>query len=330
MPFATSTKILDFLRKLESSSAPGSFARASTKGSSCFAVHPGQNSQIGKHFAKTEAIFRQGLLHGLQGQESILARSSAFEPEFVGVFCEGAAMGLAMLDLCSKWRKKEKWRNFAQGEGKRHIYEVHVGLGLGLAQLKQPLEKAMQDLDPLYKWLVVDGYGFHAGVFNTQRYICEKQSASKPLLKHSYGNRSFDQGLGRSLWFVQSASPELIASSISSFAEARQSDLWSGVGIAAAHAGGIELADLKRLKALAGNQAEWLAQGAAFAAKVREHAGTQAAHTEMACRELCGTSAQAAATITDDALFELPHDGLEPAYEAWRMRISKALRAQDI
>jgi enediyne biosynthesis protein E3 len=45
----------------------------------------------------------------------------------------------------------------------------------------------------------------------------------------------------------------------------------------------------------------------------------------MACDILCGISAQAAADVTDDALLDLPKDGVEPAYEIWRCRIREQL-----
>jgi hypothetical protein len=45
-------------------------------------------------------------------------------------------------------------------------------------------------------------------------------------------------------------------------------------------------------------------------------------HTEMACKVFCGVSADEAAAVTDDCLNNLPPDGSEPAYQAWRSRIS--------
>ena len=43
----------------------------------------------------------------------------------------------------------------------------------------------------------------------------------------------FDQGLGRSFWFVNGGNPELIAQTIHSFPDSRQADFWSGIGLAA-------------------------------------------------------------------------------------------------
>ncbi len=324
MSFAISaqSKIVDFLRKMEGTSVARGLAGIAVKGTASFAVNAGQRLQMMPQFAKTESVFRQGLVLGIQGTDPLVARSTGVPNELAGVLCEGAAMGLAMLDVCSKWNKKERWKSFAHGEGANHIYEVYVGLGLALAQLKQPLESRMDDLHPLYRWLLVDGYGFHEGMFSPQQFIFNRELPAKPLLDDNYAYRAFDQGLGRSLWFVFGANPERIARGISEFSSERHCDLWSGVGIAAAHAGGVCLSELSSLKVLAGDYSPWLAQGAAFTAKIREHAGTQALHTEMACQELCGISAFDAAKVTDDLLANLPDDGAVPAYHIWRGRIS--------
>src|ERR1039457_1019400 len=79
--------------------------------------------------------------------------------------------------------------------------------------------------------------------------------------------RAFDQGLGRSLWFVEGADASRIAAAISSFPKARQPDLWSGVGLACAYAGGRDQAHLELLRETAGPYVAQVAQGAAFAAK---------------------------------------------------------------
>jgi hypothetical protein len=75
------------------------------------------------------------------------------------------------------------------------------------------------------------------------------------------------------------------------------------------------------LRRLAGDYTPHLAQGAAFAAKARERAGAAAAHTDLACRVLCGSSAMIAAQFTDEALKGLRGDADLPDYEIWRCRI---------
>jgi hypothetical protein len=75
------------------------------------------------------------------------------------------------------------------------------------------------------------------------------------------------------------------------------------------------------LRHAAGVDRAHLAQGAAFAAKARQHAGNAAEHTEMACQVLCGVSADEAVRVTDDAMADLANCEGVPAYEVWRQRI---------
>src|SRR6185436_10369271 len=108
---------------------------------------------------------------------------------------------------------------------------------------------------------------------------------------------AFDQGLGRSLWFSRGMDATAIARAIALFAAERRADLWSGVGLAAAYAGGVDEAELGALRKQGAGFEAQLAQGAAFAAEARERAGNAAPHTTLACEVLCGTSPARAAEI---------------------------------
>jgi hypothetical protein len=126
---------------------------------------------------------------------------------------------------------------------------------------------------------------------------------------------------------VAGADVQRVTATIAAFPEERRRDLWSGVGLACAYAGGVERAAIERLRAAAASFHGELAQGAAFAAKARERASNPAAHTELACRILCGVTASAAAAATDAALACLPADGEEPAYGVWRKRVQESFAA---
>jgi hypothetical protein len=136
-----------------------------------------------------------------------------------------------------------------------------------------------------------------------------------------YARRAFDQGLGRSLWFVEGADPGRLEAALAAFDPARRGDLYAGLGLASAYAGGVDREALARLRTVAGSHGSALAQGAAFAAKARQRAGNLMPHTELACQQLCGMSAEAAAAVTDQCLENLPLTAPEPAYEHWRRRI---------
>lgn len=245
----------------------------------------------------------------------------SIELELRGFAYEGAAMGLALPDFLTPW-PRNRWRAFRQGPGAAHLYMLHVGVGWALARLPVRLARALTHLDPLLRWLMIDGYGFHQGYFHWPRFI---QRRDLPRRLSGYALCAFDQGLGRSLWFVKGADPVRIAAAVAAFPVSRREHQWSGLGLASAYAGGVGAAVLALLREAAGPYLPQLAQGAAFAAKARARAGNPAEHTELACQVLCGLSADAAAALTDEALENLPPDGSVPAYEVWRRRIQQHL-----
>ncbi len=242
--------------------------------------------------------------------------------EFVGFAYEGAGMALALRDFFTPpWpHRRRRLQALLEGPGDAHTYMIHVGAGWMYARLRRPLTTPPAHLSPLLGWLALDGYGFHEGYFHWPQAITRQ---TPPSRLSGYARRAFDQGLGRSLWFVLGAQVDPIVQTIHRFRPERRADLWAGVGLACTYAGGVRLAEVDRLRWLAGpDNAPHLAQGAAFAAKARQRAGYLAAHTQLACEALCDVTAYEAAAITDEALLNLPPDTpAEPAFEVWRQRI---------
>ena len=261
--------------------------------------------------------------------EPLAARLDEVEPIFRGFAYEGAAMGLAIVDFLAPWRPRRVAR-FLLGAGNAHAYMVHVGIGWAAARVPwvcRRLPRLLASLDPLLRWLVVDGYGFHQGYFHWQRFV-RRQEPPRGL--RGYATRAFDQGLGRSLWFVEGADPARLRRSIGAFAADRQGDLWSGVGLASAYAGGVSAEVLSAVRESAGPFLPQLGQGIAFAAKTRHRAGNPAAHTAAACRAIGGISADEAAALCDRTLLDLPPgDDQRPAYESWRQRIQQRFPGGD-
>lgn len=279
-----------------------------------------------RHLERVGQTFIEGYLATLDepAPEKIARRLVGIAPEFRGFAYEGAAMALALLDMLLPFFTK-RLPAFLDGPGSPHVYMVHVGAGWAAARVpwvRRRIESYAGRFDPLLGWLVIDGFGFHEGYFHPARAIRGHQ---QPRGLSHYGCRAFDHGLGRSLWFVEGASPERIVATISGFEEPRHSDLWSGVGLACAYAGGAPEVDVETLKHRAGFHHPALAQGGAFAAKTRQRAGNPAAHTELACRILCGSSADEAAAVTDRCLPASCGDASVPAYETWRCRIQAEL-----
>lgn len=246
-----------------------------------------------------------------------------------GFAYEGAGMGLALQDTLfprTPWGVS-RLRRFLDGPGSPHHYLILVGAGWTFARIPRRYGRALAGLDPVLRWLAFDGYGFHEGFFRWRRSIEELRV---PRRLRGYARRAFDQGLGRSLWFVLGMDPGRIAAAIEAFPDSRRGDLWSGVGLACAFAGGLPAGEVTELPRLAGPWAADAAQGAAFAAKARVESGDRTDWLETACTALCGTSAAGAKALTDETGVALPDDGGDlaapvPAYEVWRRRTREAL-----
>lgn len=285
------------------------------------------NPAAKQHLERVGLAFCQGYNMALGNDEpSALTRELHEVPlEFRGFAFEGSAMSLGILDYLTPWRRNRWARFFAAGEeGDDHIYMAIIGRGWAIARLKRRIEPAMKKLDPVLGWLLADGYGFHEGFFHPGRTI-EKRIVPGSI--RGYARRVFDQGLGRSLWFVRGADIDGIAGTIAGFEDrTRRSDLWCGIGLACTYAGGIDDAAVISVLESAGDEFRLqVAQGAAFAAKARMRAGNPNAHTERACEILCGTSAEEAAALTDEALAGIDPMNGDPAYEVWRLRIQERL-----
>jgi enediyne biosynthesis protein E3 len=271
------------------------------------------------------ATFAQGYNTALEDDrfEVLVPALQKIERELQGFAFEGASMALALLDYLLPLKKR--LAAFLEGAGADHIYMVHVGAGWTLGRLPRSAPKMMQQFDPLLRWLVVDGYGFHQGFFSWPRFIDQQ---IRPAHLSEAAQHVFDQGLGRSLWFVKGADFTQCLTAINAFSAERRGDLWSGIGLACAYAGGVEEDALPTICRAAGENRWQLAQGAAFAAKARQRAGNPAAHTNLASHVFCGCSDDAAASLTDECIKDLPQG--DQAYATWRSRIRIQLATQNV
>lgn len=261
------------------------------------------------------AIFLVGYHAALQEDrlQGLTEKLERVELEYRGFAYEGAAMALAFRDAIVPGSKL--LAEFIEGTAKRHIYMLHVGAGWACARLpwlRWRIEKIICKFDPVLRWLVLDGYGFHQGYFHFKEPVTN--SVKRLSLD---ARRVFYQGFGRSMWFVHGCDFHQISKTISGFPALYQGDAWSGIGLACAYAGGAASPDMAEAVSLAGRFHCALAQGAAFAAKARQLAGNEAAHTEQACAVLAGINTAQAAVLCDHALVQVNKSSSSP-YREWR------------
>jgi hypothetical protein len=264
----------------------------------------------------------------VRDQWEVERRLELVEPEMRGFAYEGAAMAYTVRDAMAGGRG-HRARDLLRGPGRPHTFLTYIGIGFAMARLPRPLwRKVLPDLTgvpyyPTMSWLAVDGYGFDRAYFETERWVTRQQRPSPyPWQgRADYFPRAVDQGIGRALWFIHGGQSLDVAAAVGRFAEERQADLWSGVGLAAAFAGGSDAEGLAVLWRAAGDRRPNVAQGAVFAAKARDFAGFVPAHTELATGVLAGMSVSAAATLADDVAAGGFGPSAEPDYEVWRRRV---------
>lgn len=255
--------------------------------------------------------------------EKLVPKLDAYAEELRGFAYEGAGVGLAALDSLLPWRRRT--RDFVAGPGARYLFAIYLGAGMALARIHRNPERFRGRLgDPVFSWVVLDGYGFHEGFFAYRRYVTQR---AVPAHLVGYARRAFDHGLGRSIWFSTGADVDRVVTTIGTFPRARRVDLWSGVGLACGYTGGVDRSTMERLRAASGDHDSQLALGVVIAARARHQVGNPARNNEIACQVLCGLTSEEAARLAESVLVDLPPDGAVPAYEVWRQRIRGALRA---
>jgi hypothetical protein len=264
----------------------------------------------------------------VRDQWEIERRLSLVEAELQGFAYEGATMAFTVLDALPGGGR-QRTRDLLLGPGRRHIFLTFIGIGFAMSRLPRPLwSKVVPDLTgapyyPTLSWLAVDGYGFDRAFFDTRRWV--EQQRVPPTYPWDgapdYYLRAIDQGIGRALWFIHGARVSAVAAAVRRFAGHRQRDLWSGVGLAAAFAGGTDTEGFAQLRREAADARLELAQGAVFAAKARDFAGHVPEHTALGTSALAGLSVAAAVSLADASAESADGSAREPAYEVWRRRV---------
>ncbi|HEV2342715.1 MAG TPA: DUF1702 family protein [Actinocrinis sp.] len=247
--------------------------------------------------------------------------------QYQGFAYEGAGMGYAVRDGLP-FGSSHHVADFLRDRIDGHVYMIYVGVGWAMARLPRfrwkTLDNAMPD--PIFRWLALDGYGFHQAYFKTNKYVHQHyQEPEFPWPGEgpaTYANRVIDQGIGRAMWFVGGAEPNRVADMIDKFPQPRHADLYAGSGLAATYAGGANEGELRTFLRRAGAYAPHVAQGSVFAAAARVETNLVTEHTGLATRVLVGVTPQQAREIFRDSRPAPKPDGDTPAFELWRQRIS--------
>lgn len=293
---------------------------------------PGRVSPSARHLERIPEAVVCGFEWGIEAREpeEVEHRLETVAPDLRGFAFEGVAMAYTIRDSLPLGRG-DRTREFMLGPALPHTFLTYIGIGFAMSRLPRSLwRNILPDLEgnpyhPTMSWLAVDGYGFDLAYFDAPRWI-DGQREPRPYPWEGapeYFPRAFDQGVGRALWFVHGARHDGVGAAVGRFPRLRRPDLWSGVGLAAAFAGGADPDGLRELLDLSGDDAPHVFQGAVFAAKARVFSGHVPEHTDTAVRALTGMDAEAAAVLADEQRVGPRTGGSEPAYEEWRAGVRR-------
>jgi hypothetical protein len=245
-----------------------------------------------------EQAFLEGYRAALEESEpeAVASRLARVELERQGFAAEGIGMALHLLDGLPGGRR-DRFQRFVQGPGAHQTYMLHVGAGWALASPLVSRRALLARLDPALRGLALDGYGFYRAFFFQRRTVDEQR---RPSWVTGALGPSFDVGIGRRLWFVDSPDVHLLARLAATFPEDRHAGVWAGLGEACAFAGRRPGA-AEELRRAAGPFLPDFAQGIAFAAEARDRGCFPAPHTEEACRIVWERSAAETAELARQA-----------------------------
>ncbi len=208
--------------------------------------------------------------------------------EFRSIAYESASMSIALEDL-KQGEQLTNWLQFINEAASANATQVHVGLGWAFAQaLKNPIVY-LPDLNPMMRYRVLDGYGYYEGIFKRRRSIINHL---KLQVEDAVASSALDQGIGRSIWYLNKGNIEDAKTMIEGFAVERHKDLWRGLGIAIAYVGGCNEEILQEIFSKAGSFKAQLASGAVMALVSRDAAKYISADTELACKVWCQQNAE--------------------------------------
>ena len=251
--------------------------------------------------------------------ESIVEHVDGVSAANRGFAVEGAAMGAAIVDALQMGG--HLLAALLEAFERNFTYLIHVGAGWSFAYLPWRRRRIVTSLDPIHSWLAFDGLGFHDTYFHHARILAGWRRRGS-----GYALRTYDQGVGRALWFVAAGSATRAAGLVSGFPASRRSDLWSGLGLAMAYAGPLKAGEIEIVCQRAGIHEVSFAQGIAFACEARVLASCVPSHTDVAARAVSGADARFLAQLARDTRASLPGpDGDLPQYELWRQAVAAAL-----
>jgi hypothetical protein len=262
---------------------------------------------VAQKMERIQAIFRE-----VQDSYPHSPAPDSYDAEFRSIAYEAMSMCIALHDLKTE-QQLNKWFDFLNKSGIAHATQIHVGLGWALAQTETDISVILPELDPMMRYRVVDGYGYYDGIFRRRKSILNQQ---KPEFTDPVACAAYDQGLGRSMWYLNNGVIAGAKAMLQKLPAERHTDLWRGMGIATVYVGGCNEETLREIAQSAEKYIPQLAAGAAMALVSRHYAGFISDSNALVASTICHRPVEEILSANEALRSNLDLNG-EDAYMKW-------------
>ena len=223
--------------------------------------------QVGRKFAEE-----------IMDPVDLVSQLNEVDEEFRSMAFEGASMAIAIQSIEAE-DGLLRWSEFLDSNPK-YATQIMIGLGWAIGEKDRNADVVMSGLDSMTQARALDGFGYFMGLFR-RRISIRTQQIPDGIPEEL--QMAFDQGIGRSLWYISKGDLEMLERMMNAFPEYRQKHMWRGIGVACPVVGGCDANHLNKLMDLAGDFAIQLKTGCILAAKSSVEAGAKNRFLDDAC-----------------------------------------------
>ncbi|MCX6182847.1 MAG: DUF1702 family protein [Bacteroidetes bacterium] len=196
------------------------------------------NNKVAENITRVEELFMKvsAFVANEADHNKILSYLNAESPEYRSIAFESASMEIAYQDLL-KHTQLKRWNEIFENKHHEHTFHVHIGLGWGMARADVFQNNWGKNFSAEQTNLIFDGIGYYHALYKRRKTIIGK---SIPEVVNTASRKSFDQGVGRRIWYLCKGNIAELQNITTAFELSRQSDLWRGIGTACGYVGGLD------------------------------------------------------------------------------------------
>ncbi len=239
--------------------------------------------QVGRKFAEE-----------INDQVDLASQLNEVDVEFRSMAFEGASLAIAIKSIEAE-DGLMRWFEFLDSNPK-YATQIMIGLGWAIGEKDLQPNTVLNNLDSMIQARALDGYGYFMGLFR-RRVSIRTQQIPEGIPEGE--QMAFDQGIGRSLWYISKGDIEMLERMMNAFPEYRQKHMWQGIGVACSVVGGFDADLLQGLMNLAGEFNVQLKTGCVLAARSSVAANSENQFLNVACKLWLNRSVLDSAQLTE-------------------------------